>query len=105
MIFMGNVVRWLGDLYIVKDSNYDFTQSPPVLMGLVLMPFNYSNTESHPTLLWPTRRVYECDCETHDRHCRFKEEPDPAKTVDTVEYVADTVQELIMGRLKELLLS
>lgn len=76
---IGNVVRWCGDLYIVSKIFED---------AMVLIPFAYSNSASHPSTTWP-HLSYDPDEPGYG-------EPDPTKTVDTVEFVASCIKALIV---------
>lgn len=106
---MGNVVKWVDSLYIVTEVRDE---------SLRLIPINGENVAASPSTKWPFRTIYECTGTTEpcedgpDMYCVnnliggciTRREPDPGKTVDTITVVARTVEELVMSRVKNLLL-
>ena len=44
---VGNIVNWKSQFYIVGDN--------PTEKSLCLIPFNSSNTTSHPSTNWPNK--------------------------------------------------
>ena len=70
----GNIVRWHGDIYIVGDVKDSYDKGKHQFDSCVLLSSTHSNCSSHPSRTWPD---------------------DPKKRIDSVEVVADNLQEFI----------
>ena len=110
----GEVVKWDGDLYIVAEHEDD---------RVVLLPFDDSNCKMYITKTFPTKRRINCcevgkwidesemgDCRCSELYeddssvCMTQKVPDETKTIETVECVANTLQQYLNGLFKKVML-
>jgi hypothetical protein len=106
----GNVARWSGRLYFVVEVN-------TVRETVQLVPLDAANVRVHVSSTWPHDliRCDQCDEEANQLSevpgspCRSCAEGTmlliaKGQRLETIERVANNVEELIMGRLRNLLL-
>lgn len=94
----GNVVRWSGGLWIVEETQEegerDGRRRPP---GVRLISFSSSRVTAFPTDEWPPDRVIR-DEDDEDKIL----ETIKGNRIDTIELLADNVEDFIKRRLFEL---
>lgn len=82
----GTVVRWAGDLWVLA-KRYD----PETDDRATLMAMDASGITAHPSKTWPYL--------SYDQEDEDYMKPDPTKTVDTMEWVADNVMSWVKRRV------
>lgn len=109
----GNVVAWGGRAHVVVDVRTGGTES--VREGVTLLPLDAANVTVYPSTRWPydTYEVPDADAPNGVSTWLDDGGPRPAgarlvargERVECLVYLAETVEALVVGRLRRLLLS